>query len=151
MINNFILQELVPRHVYNQFGEKSWWFLDYKTLKTLEWLRYFNGSCTVNNWCWGGDFDQRGLRTYDFYMQNGDLTPIYIAKEKIAESFSQHKYGRAFDCSFKDYTAEEVREFIKQAWEEDGYDWPITLEEDVSWLHFDTRLQPENKVYTFKP
>ncbi len=149
MIRHFSIKELVPKHVYDQWGNKSWWFLDFRAIKTLEWLRDELGSCTVNNWAWGGSYDQSGLRTYQFYQQATN-TPDYIAKEKLAESFSQHKYGRAFDCKFTNYTAEEVREFVKKNWNIYGYEWPITLEEDVRWVHFDTRNRPDNKVYTFK-
>ncbi len=152
MIRHFSLKELVPKHVYDKWGEKAWMFLDFRALKTLEWLRDELGQCTVNNWAWGGEYSQSGLRTHEFYMQGGnELRPEYIAKEMIADSFSQHKYGRAFDCKFKNHTADEVRQFIKDKWRIYGYEWPVTLEEDVSWVHFDTRHQLENKIYTFKP
>ncbi|MCP3921287.1 MAG: hypothetical protein GY714_01750 [Desulfobacterales bacterium] len=149
MIRHFSIKELVPKHIYEQWGDMSWWFLDFRAIKTLEWLRDELGSCTVNNWAWGGSYDQSGLRTYQFYQQNS-LTPKYIAKELVAESFSQHKYGRAFDCKFTNHKAEDVREFIKTNWNIYGYEWPITIEEDTNWVHFDTRNRPYHKVYTFK-
>lgn len=150
MIKYFGIRELVPREVYNARGEKAWQLLDYRAIKTLEWLRENLGSCTVNDWPWGGTFSQSGLRTAEFYLQQS-YTMATEANAKIAKSFSQHKYGRAFDCKFKNHTAEEARQWIKENWESSGFDWGITLEEGVSWLHFDTRNQPKNEVYTFWP
>ena len=149
MIRHFGIEELVPENVFNKFGNSSWWFLDYRTIKTLEWMRDHLGPCTVNNWFWGGKYDQSGFRTSEFYVIEN--RPEYIAKQMMAESFSQHKYGRAFDCKFKNHTAEEARNYIKNNWELFGLGWAITIEEDVSWLHFDVRNRRDNKVHTFKP
>ena len=149
MIEYFKIQELVSRDTYNARGEKAWQLFDYRALVTLEWLRKNLGSCTVNNWLWGGDFSESGLRTYEFYMQQGfNRAQAY---EKISKSHSQHKYGRAFDCKFSNISAEDARQWIKDNWHKSGFDWAITLEEGVSWLHFDVRNQKENKVYSFHP
>lgn len=150
MIDNFIIQELVPEHVFNKRGEKAWQLFDWRALKTLEWLREELGPCIVNNWHIGGAYSQSGLRTHEMYMQD-TKTPAYIAHIDISESYSQHKYGRAFDCKFQRVSAEEAREYIKKYWPACGLGWPITIEEDVSWLHFDCRSQAENLVYSFQP
>lgn len=150
MIKYFKLQELVPNHIYNLRGEKAWELLDQRALLTLQWLREQLGECVVNNWHVGGQYSQSGLRTHEFHQQDG-ITNMKDAKIKMNDSMSQHKYGRAFDCKFKRYTADQAREWIKENWHKSGLPWAITLEEDVSWLHFDVRTQPENKVYTFKP
>lgn len=150
MLDNFIIQELVPEHVYNQRGDKAWQLLDFQALLTLQWLRDHLGPTTVNNWHVGGNYSQSGLRTFEMYQQDSN-TPAYIAHIDISESYSQHKYGRGFDCKFKLYTAEEARHYIQTYWAAIGLEWPITIEEDVDWLHFDTRCQPENLVYTFQP
>ncbi len=146
----FRIEELVPQHIYNVRGEKSWQLLDPRALKVLDWLRVNLGSMTINDWKWGGTYSQSGLRTFEFYMQDG-FTMKPAAQEKISSSLSQHKYGRAFDCKFKEYTAEQVREWIKDNWHMSGFDWAITLEEGTSWLHFDVRTRKDNDVYTFKP
>ena len=148
MIKYFKIEELVPRHIYNAWGDSAWWFLDYRALKTLEWVREHLGPCTVNDWLWGGSYEQSGLRTFEFYMQD-DITTKDTAKLQIAMSCSQHKYGRGFDSKLQNYTAEEARQYIKDNWEEHGLGWPITLEEGVSWLHSDTRNREGNGVYTF--
>jgi len=150
MIKHFNIRELVPRHIYNLRGEEAWGLLDYTALKTLEWLRENLGACTVNNWNSGGRKEQSGLRTFEYYIRDKNMTKPQ-AMEAIGLSNSQHKYGRAFDCTFSNCNAEQVRHWIKEHWCESGFDWAITLEENVSWVHFDTRNQPENKVYLFKP
>ena len=149
MLDHFSIKELVPEHIYLQRGEKAWQLIDWRALKTLEWLRKELGYITVNDWAWGGDFCQSGLRTHEFYLQF-DYT-IEQGYEKISKSLSQHKFGRAFDCKFREHSAEYVRQWIKDNWHRSGFDWAITLEEDVSWVHFDVRNQLENKVYSFKP
>ena len=38
-------------------------FIDTKLIKVLDQLReHFNRPITVNNWMWGGNLEQRGLR-----------------------------------------------------------------------------------------
>ena len=150
MISYFGIKELVPHHVYAVRGEKAWQLFDYRALKTLEWLRENLGSCVVNDWSWGGTFSQSGLRTFEFYMQDG-ITMSTEANAKIVKSYSQHKFGRAFDCKFSRYTAEQARQWIKDNWKDSGFDWSITLEEGVSWLHFDVRNREDNNVYSFYP
>lgn len=150
MIKYFKIEELVPKHIYASRGQKAWELFDYSALKTLEWLRENLGACIVNNWTSGGQYSQSGLRTFEFYMQDGK-TSATKAHELVSLSNSQHKYGRAFDCKFSKYTAEQARQWIKENWHKSGLPWAITLEEDVSWLHFDVRNQPENRVYSFKP
>lgn len=139
-MKHFKAQELVPPSVYNVRGDKSIQLFDTNALKLIDWLRDRYGSTTINDWSWGGNFSQSGLRTVEFYGSD----------ESYHKSFSQHKYGRAFDLKFKDVSAEEIRTDLKAMWELQGLGFPITLEDDVSWVHVDTR--PQNKLVTsFKP
>lgn len=134
---NFIIQELVDSEAYKKRGDKAWELLDPMTLATLQFFRMKFGSCMVNNWHKGGEYEWRGLR--------GPACEEY-------SRFSQHVFGRAFDCTFKDATAEEVRQWVKKYWVSDGmYDMygPITMEDGVSWFHFDTR-QISEKISSFK-
>lgn len=118
----FKTQELVPEDIYNLRKERSLELIDDRVLITLDNLRLIFGVCTVNDWLWNGQFSQRGLRTPD--------SDEYSAT-------SQHSFGRAIDCHFRDCEAQEVRDFIINNREKFIY---ITfLEDDVSWLHFDVR------------
>ena len=140
MLQHFSVKELVPPSVYEVRGEKSIQLFDLNALRLLDWLRDRYGAATVNDWDWGGNFSQSGFRTVEFYG----------SPEKYFASFSQHKYGRAFDVKFQSVSAEEVRLDLKLNWDAQGLGFPITLEDDVSWLHVDTR--PSKKIISsFKP
>lgn len=129
---HFEIRELVPRHVYEERGEKAWMLLDERALVMLDLLRDKYGSITINDWAWGGTNQWRGLRT--------EVSPV-------GSQYSQHRFGRAFDLKFKDISAEEVRIHILG----NKKDWPYvhSLELGTSWLHFDVRnCEP---IMTYKP
>lgn len=119
---HFNIKELVDEKTYSARGEKAWALLDDRALKTLDILRDKFGSITVNDWSWGGPNQWRGLRTPD---------------SKYYSTYSQHVHGKAFDCIFKEHTAEEVRTYIKE--HRDEFPLITSMEDNVSWLHFDVR------------
>ncbi len=119
---HFLAYELVPPNVYKDRGEKSFQLLDNRALITLDALRDAYGRITVNNYKWGGDRQWSGLRTPD--------SPYY-------SPYSQHTFGRAFDCIFSNTNAEIVRQDILK--NPDRFPFITFLEMDISWLHFDTR------------
>ena len=128
---HFEIHELVPPSVYEKRGQKAWELLDERALITLDTLRDHFGVCTVNNYHFGGSRKWSGLRTPE--------SPYY-------SETSQHSLGKAFDCIFKEVTAEEVRQYILSHRSEFPH---ITgLELDVSWLHFDVRNTNPIKVFS---
>ena len=127
---HFSVHELVPQEVYEKWGAKALMFLDEAALITLDALRERYGSITVNNWFWGGDRQWSGLRT---------------EKSHYGSQYSQHRFGRAFDCLFKDITAEEVRQEILA--DPDLFPLINSLELNTSWLHFDCRNCKRIKTY----
>lgn len=129
---HFIVQELVPPDVYEARGEAAWELLDPRLLASLDRLRAFFGPVTVNNWHWGGAYRESGLRS---------------TQTAVGARFSQHKFGRAADCKFRDVTPQEAFERILAAPD----DFPtITCLEDVAhtptWLHVDVRNCERIKV-----
>lgn len=130
----FKIQELVPEHVYAARGEKAWYLLDDRALKTLDKLRETFGPLICNSWSWGGNRKWSGLRT---------------PESQYYSPYSQHTYGRAFDLISSQKTAEELREYVLNNQEEFPYIRGIELE--VSWLHFDVGNRPTDSIYTFKP
>lgn len=118
----FDIRELVYPEIFKERGEKCWELLDRRLLESLQSLRSKFGIITVNNWHIGGDFDERGLRS--FFTATG-------------AKFSQHRFGRAADCSFKYHTAEEVRQYVLAHPQE--FPFITCVERDVSWFHFDVR------------
>lgn len=133
----FELYELVDRTTHDYFGEKAWWFLDQNTLTVLSWLRRRYGRAWVNNWFWGGKSQFRGFRPSSCF---------------IGAARSQHRFGRALDLTFADYTAEEIRESIRATGENVGSIKLIgAIENSVNWLHFDTRNRIDGKILWFDP
>lgn len=118
----FKTQELVPPSIYKRMGERSLSLIDDRVLVTLDKLRRMLGPCTVNNWCFGGHYEQSGLRT----SECKEFSPT-----------SQHAFGRAMDCKFRDHTAEEVRQFVIR--NKDTFPFITFIESDVNWFHFDVR------------
>src|SRR4030067_808286 len=92
---NFEIYELVDSVTYSKFGEEAWMFFNTNALKALDGIReYFGTPVTVNTWKNGGNFEFRGLR------------PI---SSTLGATYSQHRFGNAFDCDIKGKTAIEVR------------------------------------------
>lgn len=128
----FTIHELVPPDIYHGYGERAWQFLDDRSLMMLDSLREKFGSTTVNSYYWGGEREWSGLRTSD--------SPYYSPT-------SQHSFGRAFDCIFRNTDAETVRQYILRNPEE--FPYITSMELGVSWLHFDCRnVDP---IFTFYP
>ena len=136
---HFKIQELVDRETYNKYGERSIQFMDARIVRTADKIReYFGKSMTINNWLWDGDREWSGLRT--------PKSPYY-------STHSQHSFGRAIDFLIKGVSAEEVRaEILKKPWH-NAFKYITTLEDDVDWVHADTRAYGKNKngIFLFKP
>ena len=127
---HFIIQELVPREVYEERGTKAWELIDNRLLITLDQLRDEYGPIIVNNWHTGGDREWSGLRTPD--------SPYY-------RPYSQHTFGRAADCLFDKVTVERVRRDILN--DKDMFPCITSVELNTSWLHFDVRNCDRIKTY----
>lgn len=128
---HFSVHELVPEHVYNKWGDKALMFLDDRALMTLDALREKWGPITVNNWFWDGPRQWSGLRTEETHY---------------GSQYSQHRFGRAFDCVFHEIDDEDVRQYILANPDEFPYINSIELGTE-GWLHFDVRNCKRIKTY----
>ena len=138
--DNFAVHELVPRAMYERYGDKAILCLDPRIIRFLAIARPLWGvPLTVNNYGYGGDREWSTLRTTD--------SPWY-------NPLSQHSFGRALDAGASKMSAEEMREWIREnahwLYNEIGTD-TITIEDGVDWLHIDFRVQPETiqRVWEF--
>lgn len=134
---SFIFQELVPKETFELFQDDPLFlnhFLDSRALRMLQKLRDMFGPCTVNNWYWGGANQYRGLRPLDC---------------SVGAKRSQHKLGKAFDCNFKGYTAQQVRDYVLAHPEE--FPDITAIEGQVSWFHFDVRSATWPGIKVFNP
>ena len=128
----FKIHELLPQHIYQEYKDKGWKFIDARIIESIDTLKeHFNlGTMTINNYYWGGDRKWSGLRT--------PKSPYY-------SETSQHSFGRAVDIIFSEYTAEEARNYIIN--NPDKFPHIKGIELGVSWLHIDTRN--EDKLVLF--
>ncbi len=124
---HFQTYELLPEDFYEAHkhlgDDKLWLMFDDRALQTADWLRDVYGPITLNDWRWGGRNHYRGWRPW----------------ECIGVLLSQHKFGRALDCVFRDVSAEEVRQDIRKDPYSGVFQHITAIEDGVGWLHLDTR------------
>lgn len=85
---HFGIKELVSKIVFDRWGEKAWMFFDPDILEDLDTIReHFGTAIIINNWCFGGDLTQCGLRS--------NLDPL--VKNTKSLYLSAHCMGKAFD------------------------------------------------------
>lgn len=128
------IQELVPPAVYRDRGEEAWQLLDSRLLVTLDNLRFKYGSIIVNDYLWNGKRSQSGLRT----PESGYYSP-----------YSQHTFGRAADCLFRETSVDRVREDILTDPDRPEFKYINAVELEVSWLHIDVRNV--DRILAFRP
>ena len=128
----FEIHELVPPHLFEKRGEGCWRFIDERLIATIDTLKehFSSGTMTINNYKWGGDREWSGLRT----SQSPDYSPT-----------SMHSFGKAIDCIFSHYSAEEVRLYILS--NKGFFPYIRGMEDTVSWLHVDVRNEDELKLF----
>lgn len=138
----FKIEELVCPHVYDKFGLYAWRFFDPRLLDTLLVIREkIAKPIYVNNWDMGGDFSQRGFRC--------NICPLVKEKTSLEKLYiTAHSQGMGVDFDVRDMSAEDVRKWIKD--NQILLPHPIRLEEDVNWLHLDTRSDGFRAITWFK-
>ena len=137
---DFDIREFVPKAVWQNFGESSTWFVDERILDLAQFYRdYFDAAVTVNTWHYGGKFEERGFR---------------VPRTQTGASLSQHKFGRAFDCTIEGLSPDEVREEImasEDIFMEKGL---TTLESGdiaTTWVHNDIRNHGDDEILIVRP
>lgn len=139
----FKIQEFVSKAVYEKYGYKCWEFLNPKIITFINMLREdLDKPVTINDWLWGGQFQQRGLRA------NKD--PMVIAKKDFY--LSQHCLGNALDFNVKGMTTKQVQEYIVENY--DRYKEYISrmesLESASTWIHVDCANTGKDRLIIFK-
>lgn len=150
-LSYFKVEEIVSPTFYNTYkGLGKYGILsrfDIRLLTTMIVLREtLDSPITINDWIWGGKFDERGYR---------DLSTDMVKDRVNAGKTwgSPHLFGAAFDFDVEGMTANEVREWLKDNMEILPH--PIRLERKlnskyISWVHLDICYDPKNPlVYEF--
>ena len=95
---NFSIQEFVPKNIYDRFGDRSTLYINPLLPEIAQLLRdRYNKSITINNWLWGGDFNNSGFRS----PICNDGAPL-----------SRHKLGLCIDVKVNGLLAKEVQEDV---------------------------------------
>jgi len=134
----FSIEELVPKAILSKYGDSSWQFLDNRVLETIDFIReHLNRSITINNYKWGGRFQNRGYRS-NLYKNNS----LYA---------SQHLHGRAIDFVVEDMSVVEVHKWLRM--NQNKLPYPLWVEDidGMNWVHIDIRQSDKGKLYFFKP
>lgn len=134
---NFELRELIPPQIHVARGDRAWQLLDVRALMTLQALRDKFGPLVVNDWHIGGRYRESGLRS--FTTSTGAV-------------WSQHRYGRAFDCKFKECKPFAVAEYVMA--HQDEYPHLTTIENTIAtptWFHFDVRAHDHEGIWIVDP
>ena len=137
---HFTIQEFVYPELYNQWGDKSIYFLDQRIVNVAEFIREkINKPITINNWHTGGQYKESGLRSLN---------------TSTGGALSQHKFGRAADLKVQGMTPAQVLQFIKDNWAE-LHALGLTTVEDIAmtptWLHIDVRWTGLSELLIVKP
>lgn len=169
---NFDVREFVSKSVHDAYGENSKWFVSDNIVKLSESIySFFNThykeknkkvikvSIQINDWHYGGKYQNRGLRTIDYINEQ-------IAKGVKTAKLSQHVGGSTNAIDFNVILtmqdgnkilvdSNEVRKIIldNELWfmENAGL---TTLEDGVfapTWCHADCRYTGLNKILIIKP
>lgn len=121
-MKHFRAQELVTPECYQKFGVGAYKLFDQRALNSLAMIRKVFGRTTVNNWHYGGNRTESGLR---------------VSGMKHYRKYSQHSFGRAFDCLMSNVSTEEVIKYITA--NPKKFPYIKGIEVGVSWLHIDCR------------
>lgn len=132
----FKLYELLPKKIYDTIDHNiAWWIFDDRALRTLDVLRLYFGTTIINTWKWGGKNHYRGYRPDDC---------------PVGAKYSQHKFGRAFDCIFPYKNTAKVRLYILE--HPQIFPHISSIEMETPHLHFDIRnSRTENDIRRFYP
>jgi len=124
---NFVIQEFVPKSIYEKYGENSIWFVDPRIIAFCQWLRdYIQESVTINNWHREGKYNESCFRVPD---------------TTTGAKLSQHRFGRAVDIKVEGHLPETIREIIRLNFKELRAKYGVsTIEKDTpTWVHVDCR------------
>jgi hypothetical protein len=119
----FKVEEFLPPEIYNDYGSHGIeLFMDTRILWTMDSLRlFYHAPITINDYCRGGKFTQRGFRT----------------NVKGSSATSQHCFGRACDFDIKGVSAEAFRGDARSGKLNGPLQHITRIEEGVNWCHID--------------
>lgn len=134
---HFVIEELVYPELVSKQGDRAWMWLRPDAIASLDAIREKFGTCTVNNYKWGGPRIASGLR------------PLVGG---VGAAMSLHRFGAAFDVVPHKATPVEVYEYILA--NQSQFPHIRRLENahlTKTWLHFDVANTQSDKILVFNP
>ena len=131
----FSPEELAPKELcLKKSSDEIFDLFDRGLLKALDRVREKLGKpITINNWRFGGQFSQRGIRT----------------DPNVGAPKSAHRIGKALDFDADGMSAEEVRQWIIVHQKE--FPEIRRMEAGVNWVHIDCVEHTHGAdIYLFK-
>jgi hypothetical protein len=137
LTENFILQEFVPKEIYEKYGETSIRFISEKLPTIAQGVRdYFDKSVTINDWKWGGNYNYSGFRPSNC---------------GVGATNSAHKRGMAIDVKIKGIDSLEVQENVKKSFDYFNSLGITSMEEGtVGWTHLSMEWTTEKDLVLIK-
>lgn len=166
---NFDARELIHKEIWEHpaIGVRAINWLHHNLVPTLEEIKHNTADIlTVNNWHWGGNRYNAGLRpslvipTMEeinaIITGSGSASKMYSdlveAFKGVGASLSGHKYGNCADVVPKNITAEELYYHILS--NADKYPYIIRIEDiniTPGWVHLEVGEKRLGDIEIFKP
>lgn len=148
---HFALYELLPKNLYLTKRDIAWKYLDAYALHDLDVIRaevkkQTGQGVIINDWYWGGQYNESGLRTPDCRHYN---------------QLSAHTFGKAFDIKIASwlkgdykYDADWLRSLLYQMKADGKLKYLTEVETETDkWVHIGFRNSKPNHegLFVFKP
>ena len=139
LTTNFQLEELVHPLIHEKVGDRAKDFLCPMLAYTWQAIRdELDEGITINNWLWGGNFVNSGLR---------------LPKGDIGADLSAHKFGNAGDGKFAKSPSSDVHRMIMD--NPDKFPYITRMESTLAtptWLHIETSSKHRiGNIKVFQP
>jgi len=136
---HFDLKELVHPDIYNHpaIGARCADFIHPNTGETLDLLREYAGTITINDWMYAGSYLNSGLRTPD--SSTGAL-------------FSAHRFGCGFDLKPRQISNEKLYYHILN--NQEKYPFISRMEgidHTPGWVHVEITSKRDGEIVIFNP
>lgn len=141
-IQRFRGYEFVPPEVYAALGERVFqYIIDVRTQVTADQLRKFFGvPVLINDWWWK---KRQGISRRRWKTMRGYRPP----RSRTGARYSQHRFGRAFDCTIVGVSATQARDVIIN--HASKFPYITRIEDNVEWLHVDCANVFHRGIYLF--
>lgn len=142
----FEIYEIVCPHIYKKYGEAAWDFVPAWMAETLDALReHFKAPITVNDYKWGGNLSQRGIRCIE----------CRLVQERLKEGkpyASTHYTFQAIDFNVKGWNSDKVyKEILKYQKKFPHIKRMENKEYTTTWTHIDNKDVGKREIYIFNP